>query len=101
MGVTNCSEVIVAGVIEEARIEVCTRAKYLGDFAVDEFARAGFFELIANGDFSSRLQQAPNITLGSVMRDAAHRNAIAPGESEIEELRCGLCVVVEHLVEIA
>ena len=73
----------------------------LGDFAFDEFAGPGVFELVADGDLASGLEQPADVGVGRVMRQAAHRHAVARGERKIEKLRAGLRVLEKHLVKIA
>ena len=47
------------------------------------------------------LRMRRDVTVGGVKRQAAHRDAVARGEGEVEQLRAGLRVLEEHLVEIA
>ena len=75
--------------------------KDLRDLAVHQFSGAGFLGLLANGDFASALQNARDIGIGRVKRQAAHGNAIARGQRKIEDLRAGLRVLEKHLVKIA
>ena len=73
----------------------------LRDLAFDEFAGPGVFELVADGHLASGLEQPADVGIGGMMRQAAHRHAVARGEREIEELRAGLGVLEKHLVKIA
>ena len=57
--------------------------------------------MIANGDFAAGLEKAGDVTVGGVVRDAAHRDDAAPGQRDIEQLRPVLRVLEEQLVEIA
>jgi len=92
---------VVAGGVEELAVEVRAGAEDLGDVAVDEFARLGFFELVADGDFTSVFEESADVVFGGVVRDAAHGDAVAGGEREVEKPGDGLGVVKKHLVEIA
>jgi hypothetical protein len=46
-------------------------------------------------------EDAGDVAVGGVMRQAAHRHAVARGEREVEQLRAGLRVLEKHLVKIA
>ena len=73
----------------------------LRDLAFDELAGPGVFHLIADGHFASAFQDAGDVIVGRVKRQAAHRHAVARGEREVEDLRAGLRVLEKHLVKIA
>ena len=47
------------------------------------------------------LRMRRDVAVGGVKRQAAHRDAAALGQGEVEQLRAGLRVLEEHLVEIA
>ncbi len=77
------------------------------DFAADELlAGAGFFDLIADGDAIAASDEARDVALGRVIRDAAHGDGrafflVARGEGDFEFARGGDGVVEEEFVEIA
>ena len=86
--------------MEDVRVEVRAGAEDLRDVAANEFAGLGVFELVADGNFSAMFEQLADVALGGVVRDAAHRHAVALGEGEVQKLRTGLGIVEEHLVEV-
>src|SRR6266404_1332713 len=77
------------------------------DFAADNFfAWAGLLHLVADGNLESRPDEFGNITVGSVIGHAAHRNrlalfAVARGESDLQFARGKHGVFVEEFVEVA
>ena len=77
------------------------------DFAADQSLRLlRVLHLLADGDPEALLHQAGDVSVGRVVRDAAHRNGAAGrvlrsgGERQLEGARGGQRVLVEHLVEI-
>ena len=80
---------------------------YAHDFAADEFfAGAGFLHLIADGYAVPGADQPRDVAFRGVIGNAAHRDrlalfAIARGQSDLQQARGHLRVVVEKLVEIA
>ena len=100
-GGTNGGEKVVFLRDEHSFIEVRAGRENLGDLAIDEFAGLGFLGLLADGDLASGSKQATDVRVRRVMRQAAHRNAIARGEGEIDQLRASLRVLEEHFVEVA
>ena len=98
---TNGGEEVVPFGHEHPLVEMRAGAEDLGDLAFDKFAGPGVFELIADGDLASGLEQPADVGMGRMMRQAAHGHAVARGEREIEELRAGLRILEKHLVEIA
>ena len=81
-------------------VEMCAGREDLCDLAFDELAGPGVFELVADGDFASGLEQPADVGVRGVMRQTAHRHAVARGERKVEDLRAGLGVLEKHLVEI-
>jgi len=62
---------------------MCSRAEDLRYFALYQLARAGFFHLVADCDFSAGLQQPTNVAVGGVKWNAAHRDGAPFGQSHI------------------
>src|SRR5579859_7638820 len=99
-------EVVLASVENSA---VCSRSRRYDadDFAADDLlARSGRFHLIADGDFESGANETCDVAVGSVIRDAAHRNrlplfAIARGKRDLELARGEDRVFVEEFVKIS
>ena len=75
--------------------------KDLRDFPFDELAGARVFHLIANGDFASAFQDARDVIIRRMKRQAAHRHAVARGEREIDQLRTGLRVLEKQFLKVA
>ena len=85
---------------EHAFIEVRAGGEDLRHLALHQFAGPGLFGLIAEGHLAPGLEQAGDVAARGVVRQAAHRDPVARGEREVEEMRAGLSVLEEHLVEI-
>ena len=75
--------------------------KNLRHLAFGQLTGARFFRLIADGDFATAFQNARDVIIRRVMRQATHGNTVARGEREVEQLRAGLRVLEKHLVKIA
>ena len=73
----------------------------LGDGALDELTGTRLFELVADGDFLSGLEQSRQVTAGGVVRDAAHGRGLASGERDVEDGGGELGVLEEEFVEVA
>ena len=73
----------------------------LRDFAFDELAGARFLDLIAHSDFAARAEDARDVAVERVVRDAAHRDRAALGERDVQELCASDGVVEKHFVEVA
>jgi len=99
-GGTNRGEEVVAFGHEHPLVEMRAGRQDLGDLAFDEFAGPGVFKLVTDGDFPSGAEQPADVAVGGVMRQAAHRHAVARGERQIENLRARLRVLEKHLVKI-
>ena len=83
------------------RIEMRTGAEDLRDIAIDQLAGLGLLKLVANGNLAALSQQFADVRFGRVMWNPAHRDAVAIGQREVEQLRPGLGVIEKHLVKIA
>ena len=99
-------KIIFAGV-EDGDVGGGARRDDANDFAADDFfAGAGLLHLIADGDFEAGADQAGDVAVGGVIRNAAHRNglpffAIARGQRDLQFARGEHGVFVEQFVEIA
>ena len=99
-------EIIFAGV-EDGDIGGGAGGDDAGDFAADElFAGAGLLHLFADGDFEAGADEAGDVAVGGVIRDAAHGDglaffAIAGGKGDLEFAGGDDGVFVEEFVEIA
>ncbi len=77
------------------------------DFAAHELLTgAGLLDLIADGDAIAATDEARDVALRRVVRDAAHGDGrafflVAGGEGDFEFARGDDGIVEEHLVEIA
>ncbi len=74
---TDGGEEIVSLGHEHAFVEMRAGREDLRDLAFDEFAGPGVFKLIANGDFASGLEDSTDVSVGRMMRNAAHGHAVA------------------------
>ena len=86
---------------EHSFIEVRAGRKDLRDLAVHEFAGFGFLGLFADGNLATGLEQAADVIVGRVKGQAAHGDAVAGGEREVDQRRSFLGVLEKHFVEIA
>lgn len=71
-----------------------------GEFALNEFAGLGGFDLFADGDFDALVEEFLNIVIGGVVGDAGHGHAVAIGEGNAEVLGAAFGVLIEDFVEI-
>ena len=65
-----------------------------------QFPRLCLFGLITNGHLASGLQQAADVVVGRVIGQTTHRDAVALGQRQLQELRADHRILEEHLVEI-
>jgi hypothetical protein len=70
------------------------------------FCQLGVFNLLANGNPVSELDQAPQVFSGSFdwysrQRHLGGASTVATGQSDAKISGCPLGVFIEHLVEIA
>ena len=76
-----------------------------GDFAADDFfCELRVFHLVADGDAITLAEQAGDVVLRGVVRDAAHGDValfVASGEGDLQLAGGGFGVVEEELVEVA
>jgi hypothetical protein len=96
----NGGEKIVPLGHEHALVEMRAGGEDLGDLALDELAGPGFLELLADGDLATGFEDAGDVIVGGVVRQAAHGDAVARGQRQVEQLRAGLGVLEKHLVKI-
>ncbi len=57
--------------------------------------------MLGDGDAFAGLDDFGDVALGCVVGDAAHGDAVAFGEGDVEDFCGGLGVLEEHLVEVA
>ena len=62
---------------------------------------AGRLQLLADGDLLTGLDQARDVAVGRVVRDAGHRRALPRGQRDRQQTRAELGVLAEQLVEVA
>lgn len=99
-GGADGSEKIVPLRREHPFIEMRAGRENLRDLALDELAGARVFDLVADGDLAPGLEDAGNVVVQRVGRDAAHRHHAAFGECDVEQLRAGLRVLEEHFEKV-
>ena len=99
-GIDRGEEIIALG-DEHPLVEMRAGREDLRDLALDELAGPGVFELLADGHLAAVLEDAGDVIVGGVKRQAAHGHAVAGGEGQIEDLRAGLGILEEQLVKIA
>src|SRR5208283_3010635 len=99
-------EIVFAGV-EDGDVGGGAGSDDAGDFAANKlFAGAGLLHLFADGDFEAGADEASEIGIGGVVRNATHGNglaffAIAGGEGDLKFAGGDDGVFVEEFVEIA
>src|SRR5208337_3154798 len=105
--VSSGSEEIVFAGIEDGDVGGGAGGDDTGDFASNQlFAGPGLLHLFADGDFEAGADEAGKVSVGGVVRNAAHGNglalfAIAGGERDLEFAGGDDGVFVEEFVEIA
>lgn len=72
-----------------------------GDLTWHEFAGHRICRLLTDGHTSARADEPGDVALRCMMRHAAHGDAVALRECDVEDACCGLRVFEEHLVEVA
>ena len=97
---TDGGEVIVPLSHQHPLVEMRARRENLRDLAFDELAGPGVLHLVADGDFAAGSQQATDVGVGGMERDAAHRDHAAFGQRHVEQLGAGLGVFEKHFVEV-
>ena len=95
------TQVVVARGIELVGREGGAGAQDADQGAAHELAGPGVFELVADGDLASGLEDAGDVIVRRVKRQAGHGRILPPGQREAEQPGAGLGVLVEHLEEIA
>lgn len=96
----SAGEEVVAFGGQETFVEVGSRAQDLGYFSLHEFAWSGVFDLFANSNLSSGPEEAGQVSVGGMERDAAHRCGAPFGECHVEQLSALQGVLEEHLVKV-
>ena len=91
---------VVAVRMENVGVKMRAGGQDLGDLALDEFAGLGVAELVTDCNFFAEPEQFADVAFGGVVREAAHRGAVAGSQGEIEQAGRRLGVVKKHFVEI-
>jgi len=97
----NRREKIISLGDEHPLVEMRAGRKDLRDLTIHQFSWTRVFGLIADGHLASGFENARDVAVCRVMRQTAHRDAVAGGEREVQQLRAGLRVLEKHLIEIA
>jgi hypothetical protein len=71
-----------------------------GEFAFDEFAGGGCFNLVADRDFNALVEKFLNVIVGGVVWNARHGHAVAVGQGDPEVFCAAFGVLIEDFVEI-
>src|SRR4029453_2477335 len=95
------AEIIRALGFEKIEIAYRPCADDLRDVARNDFTRLRFARLIADRDPPTRFNQLSDITLRRMVWNAAHWNAIALGQRDVEQSRCFPGVLEEQFVKIS
>ncbi len=77
------------------------RTENLRDLAFDQLTRQRLLHLIADGHLAAGLEQAADVIIRRVKRDAAHGHRAPLGQRHVEQLRPGQGVVEKHFVKVA
>ena len=97
----NSGEVVVAFGVEDVFFKDGSGGDDAGDFAADDaLGLGGIFHLFADGDLDPGADKASEVHFGGVVGDAAHGDALAFGEGDVEDLGGAFGVVEEHFVEV-
>jgi hypothetical protein len=94
---------VVAGAVEELGVGDRARGDDAHHVAADDLAPLGrLLELLAYRHLLAGADEAGDVAVGGVMRDARHRDAVLSGsQRELEQAGRQVGVVVEELVKIA
>ena len=103
------AEEVAAPVVEAGAVDDRAGRDDADDIALDKaFGKRGILGLLADGDLIALGDQAGDVSVARMVGDTAHRRlilrrlaAVARREREIQLARGELCVLVEHLVEVA
>ncbi len=71
-----------------------------GEFAFDEFAGGGRFDLVADRDFDALVEEFLNIIIGGVVGDACHGHSVAVGQGDAKVLGAAFGVLIKDFIEI-
>ena len=93
-------EIVWAGVVEEGEVVNGAGGNDLGDFAFDDFSGLGFGGLLGDGDSFFGADEFGDVALCGVVGDAAHGDAVALGESDVEDSGGDFSVFEKHFVEV-
>ena len=99
-GTMHRGQVIIALRPEHVFVKMSAGTQDLGHLALDQLARPGRFHLVANRHFASRFEQAGDIAVRGVVRNAAHGGTPAPGQRDIQQLGSFDRVFKKQLIEI-
>ena len=96
----NRAQVIRPFQFQQVEIADRSRADDLCDVTRNNFARLRLARLIADGHAPSGLDQLGNVTLGGMVRHAAHRHLVPLGQRHVEQRRRLLRVLKKQFVKI-
>ena len=96
----HCRQEIIPLRLEHSLVEVRPRTDDLRYLALHQLAGPRVFHLVTDGHLAPGLEQAPDVGIGGVVRDAAHGHNAALGQRHVEQLRPHLGVLEEQLVEV-
>ncbi len=82
----NRREKVVSFRVQQMGVKVRAGAEDLRDIAIDQLAGPGLLQLIANGNLAPLSEEFADVRFGRVMRNPAHRDTVAIGQREIEQL---------------
>src|SRR5438270_4317079 len=95
----NRAQIIRPVGLQQIELAHRSRRDDLGDLAGDDFPRLRFAGLIADGNAPPGLDELGDVTLGGVIRHAAHRDAVAMSEGEVQQPGRFLGVLEKQLVK--
>ena len=97
----NRAQIIRPVGLQQIQLAHRSRRDDLGDLARDDFPRLRLAGLIADRHAPPGLDELGDVTLGGVIRHAAHRDAVAMSEGEVQQSGGLLGVLEKQLVEVA
>jgi len=101
-GAVDAGEVVRAGGLEHGVLEERAGRENGGDAALDDaLGGGGVLELVAEGNLAAGAEDLRGVDVDRVVGHAAHRDALALGERDAQELGAEDRVVEEHLEEVA
>ena len=95
-------EIVVAATVERTFVEDGAGRDHARDLAFDNaFGGSRVFHLFTDRDLFARIDQLGNVAFRRMIRESAHRDVVALGQSDVENARSVFGIAQKHFIEIA